>query len=179
MLPVERVVDEYAACCADWGRRTFSSVPAAGRLADLLTAAAGSSGLMGVPLFAGWRARLLSDSAPTDDPARLALALQVMREHRGGLHLVAVAAAGIDPLQAVMSGRYGAGNAEFFRWPQPWPDPELARDAMAEAERVTDVLVRRRTRRCRRRTAPSWSRGCGRCLVRACRCRSAVRRCTG
>ena len=140
-LPVERIVDEYAACCADWGRRTFSSVAAAGRLADLLTAAARASGVMGVPLFAGWRARLLSPDAPADDPARLALALQVMREHRGGLHLVAVAAAGIDPLQAVLSGRYGAGNAEFFRWPQPWPDPALAQDAMAEAERVTDALV--------------------------------------
>ena len=141
VLPVDRIVDEYATCCAGWGRRTFTSTASAGRLADLLTAAASASGVMGVPLFAGWRARLLAPSAPTDDPARLALALQVMREHRGGLHLVAVAAAGIDPLQAVMSGRYGAGNAEFFGWPQPWPDTSLARDAMAEAERVTDALV--------------------------------------
>ncbi|MGB8652345.1 MAG: hypothetical protein WCD35_16990, partial [Mycobacteriales bacterium] len=74
--------------------------------------------------------------------ARLALALQAAREHRGGSHLVAVAAAGIPPLQAVMSGRYGATNAEFFGWPQPWPDPELAKDAMAKVEQVTDAMVR-------------------------------------
>ena len=141
VLPVARITDEYAACCADWGRRTFGSLPAAGRLADLLTSAATASGVMGVPVFAGWRTRLLAPDAPADDPARLALALQVMREHRGGLHLVAVAAQGVEPLQAVMSGRYGAGNAEFFGWPQPWPDPATAADAMAEAERVTDRLV--------------------------------------
>jgi hypothetical protein len=72
---------------------------------------------------------------------RLALALQAAREHRGGSHLVAVAAAGIAPLQAVMSGRYGATNAEFFGWPQPWPDPEVARDAMMQVEHVTDTMV--------------------------------------
>lgn len=140
-LPVARIVDEYAACCAAWGRRTFAEVSVAGRLADLLTTSAQAAEVMGVPLFAGWRARLLATDAPADAPARLALALQVMREHRGGLHLVAVAAQGVPPLQAVMSGRYGAGNAEFFGWPQPWPDPSVARDRMAEAERVTDLLV--------------------------------------
>lgn len=141
VLPVAQIVDEYAACCADWGRRTFADLPAAGRLADLLTSAGEASGVMGVPLFAGWRARLLGPGAPSDAAARLALAIQVMREHRGGLHLVAVAAQGVAPLQAVMSGRYGAGNAEMFGWPQPWPDPAVAADAMAEAERVTDALV--------------------------------------
>ena len=81
-----------------------------------------------MPLFAGWRARL--HAGPTDGPARLALALQAAREHRGSCHLVAVTAAGVDPLQAVMSGRYGAKNAEFFGWPEPYPDPEGAKEAM-------------------------------------------------
>ena len=40
-----------------------------------------------------------------------------------------------------MSGRYGARNAEFFGWPQPWPDPEVAKEQMARAEAVTDELV--------------------------------------
>ena len=55
--------------------------------------------------------------------------------------LVAVAAAGIPPLNAVMSGRYGASNAEFFGWPQPYPDPADFKEQMAAAEAVTDQLV--------------------------------------
>jgi hypothetical protein len=108
-------------------------------LADLLTTALDSAPVMGLPLFAGWRAVL--HAGPSDDPARLALALQAAREPRGGCHLIAVTAAGVDPLQAVMSGRYGAKNAEFFGWDEPYPDPEAAKEAMAQAESVTDDLV--------------------------------------
>ncbi len=131
------IAEEYAKACADWGSSRFGE--GAGRLADLLTTALDSASLVGLPLFAGWLAKL--HAAPADGPARLALALQAAREHRGSCHLVAVAAAGVPPLQAVMSGRYGATNAEFFGWPQPWPDPELAKDAMAAAEVVTDAMV--------------------------------------
>ncbi|MGB8652185.1 MAG: hypothetical protein WCD35_16155 [Mycobacteriales bacterium] len=136
MAPAQ-AADEYAQACADWGRRRFGA--GADRLADLLTTALCTAEVAGLPLFAGWRVKLLE--GPTDGPARLALALQAAREHRGGSHLVAVAAAGIPPLQAVMSGRYGATNAEFFGWPQPWPDPELAREAMLAVEDVTDAMV--------------------------------------
>jgi hypothetical protein len=135
------IAREYAAACLTWGAGRFADVADAGRLADLLTTALDSAEVIGLPLFAGWRA-VLHQHAGAAPPARLALALQTAREHRGGSHLVAVAAAGVSPLQAVMSGRYGATNAEFFGWPQPWPDPEEAREAMAEAERVTDALVR-------------------------------------
>ena len=133
------IAREYATSCAAWGSRTFTGVDA-GRLADLLTTALDSATVIGLPLFAGWRA-VLHAHTDAPDPSRLALALQAGREHRGGSHLVAVAAAGIPPLQAVMSGRYGATNAEYFGWPRPWPDPELAKDAMAEVENVTDAMV--------------------------------------
>ena len=133
-----QVAQEYAKACAAWGTRRFGD--GADRLADLLTRAVDSAEVIGLPLFAGWRALLHAFDAATG-PERLALALQAAREHRGGSHLVAVAAAGIPPLQAVMSGRYGATNAEFFGWPQPWPDPELAREAMLAVEDVTDAMV--------------------------------------
>lgn len=139
MSPVEAARD-YARCCARFGTRVFSSYAGAGRLADLLTAVHDGASVLGVPLFAGWRALARETEAP-DDGARLALALQVGRELRGGNHLVAVAAQGVEPLQAVVSGRYGPTNAEFFGWPQPWPDPEAAKDRMAAAEALTDDLV--------------------------------------
>ena len=132
---------EYAAACASWGTRRFDASVPAGRLADLLTAALDTAEITGLPLFAGWRT-LLHAYDGASDPERLALALQTAREHRGGSHLVAVAAAGVPPLQAVMSGRYGATNAEFFGWPQPWPDPAVAKDAMAAVEAQTDAMVR-------------------------------------
>ena len=133
------IAREYAAACVAWGARTFTG-DGTGRLADLLTTALDSATVLGVPLFAGWRA-VLHAHADIAEASRLALALQAAREHRGGCHLVAVAAAGIPPLQAVMSGRYGATNAEFFSWPKPWPDPALAKDAMLAVETVTDAMV--------------------------------------
>ncbi len=139
VLPARDIAREYAAACRAWGARTFTTGEP-GRLADLLTEAMTAASVMALPLFAGWRAVLLQHpDAPA--PERLALALQAAREHRGGNHLLAVAAAGIEPLAAVMSGRYGATNAEFFGWPTPWPDPETSRAAMLAAEQVTDQLV--------------------------------------
>jgi hypothetical protein len=132
------IADAYAIACADFGRKTFVG-EGVDRLADLLTRVMDAVDVAGLPLFAGWRAKL--HDAPSDGPARLALALMAAREHRGGVHLTAVVAAGIPPLQAVMSGRNGGANAEFFGWPQPWPDPSLAADAMKAVEEVTDTLV--------------------------------------
>ena len=137
VLPVADLAREYAGCCAEWGRRTFAEVEQAGRLADLLRAAGDGVDVAGIPLFAGWRAL----PAPPDDPARLALALQVMREHRGGVHLIAALAQGLAPLQGLVSGRSGPANAQFFGWPEPYPDPAVGREAMTEAERVTDRLA--------------------------------------
>lgn len=137
VMPAPQIANEYAKACAAWGLDRFGD--GSERLADLLTKALDSAEVIGLPLFAGWRAKL--HAGPSEGPARLALALQAAREHRGGSHLVAVAAAGIAPLQAVMSGRYGATNAEFFGWPQPWPDPEVAKDAMVAVEAVTDAMV--------------------------------------
>jgi hypothetical protein len=141
VMDPSETAQEYARACAGWGVVRFAEVDAAGRLADLLTRALDSAEVIGLPLFAGWRAKLHA-FAGAPAPERLALALQAAREHRGGNHLVAVAAAGIPPLQAVMSGRYGGANAEFFGWPEPWPDPLVAKEAMAEVEGVTDALVR-------------------------------------
>ena len=137
VMPAPQIAEEYAKACAAWGLDRFGD--GSDRLADLLTKALDSAEVIGLPLFAGWRAKL--HEGPPEGPARLALALQAAREHRGSCHLVAVAAAGIPPLQAVMSGRYGATNAEFFGWPQPWPDPEVAKDAMVAVEAVTDAMV--------------------------------------
>lgn len=136
VLPVRSTARAYAQACADWGVRMLPSDPG---LVELLTRVTDAASVLGLPLFAGWRA--LAASVETTDAGRLALALHVAREHRGGAHLVAVAAQGLEPLQAVMSGRYGEANARFFGWPEPYPAPEAGRAQMTAAEALTDEIV--------------------------------------
>lgn len=137
MDPAE-IAGHYADTCVAYGRTRFA-VEGAERLADLVTSALDSAEVTAVPLFAGWLQKL--HEGPTDGPGRLALALMAAREHRGGNHLVAVVAAGVPPLNAVVSGRYGPANAEFFGWPKPWPDPAEYADTMKAVEATTDALV--------------------------------------
>jgi len=138
MDPAEAAT-EFAKTCAEYGRTRFA-VEGAERLADLLTKALDTVEVAGLPLFAGWLQKL--HETATDGPGRLALALMAAREHRGGAHLVAVVAAGVPPLNAIMSGRYGEANAEFFGWPKPWPDPAEYADTMKAVEVTTDAMVR-------------------------------------
>jgi hypothetical protein len=127
----------YAGVCHAWGRRTLADAPGLTRVAELLEAVAEHATVVAVPLFAGWRAL----PRPDDPPARVAQLAHVLREHRGGLHALAVLACGLHPLEAIMSGPRGASDARFFGWPEPYPAPEDTRPARERAERLTDDLA--------------------------------------
>lgn len=134
-----RSATRYAQACHEWGRAKLDGFTGAGRLADLAGRVAAAGDVAGLPLFAAWRAT----EVPADDPARAALALQVLREHRGGLHGVAVLAQGLTPLQAILSGPGGQANAAFFGWRGPFQDVSGLREARAQAESRTDELAGR------------------------------------
>ena len=132
----------YAGAASAWGRRTLAGIDAGdlerlAALCDKVAAAAlPSSGL----LFAGWRAL-----DREDDPASNAtVALNVLRELRGGAHLSAVHAVGIGPVGAIMAAddpvRGGSAGAERFGWAPPHPAPDHRR--RAEAERITSDICR-------------------------------------
>ena len=123
----------YAECCAEWGRAHLSSFERASRLVELLERVVDAAGPEGKPLFVGWRAL----PRPDDVPGRLALLLQLMREHRGAVHVAACAAVGLAGLPAVMAGPNGAANAQFFDWPEPYPDPAAYRAKWDAAEDLT------------------------------------------
>ncbi len=123
----------YAGMCNDWGRRAFTDLPGTERADALLGTVVDAAQSAGLPLFAGWRTVVL----PDDVPGRLAQRIHVMREHRGAVHVAAVAAVGLDPLAAIVAGTYGVGNATFFEWPEPYPDPALHRAAWTAAEELT------------------------------------------
>ena len=94
------------------------------------------------PVFAGWRAQ----PQPDDVNARVALTIHVLRELRGGAHIIAVNACGITPLQAVLASpapppRSGPVWAEHLGWSGPFSDAAAAREPRAEAERLTSKII--------------------------------------
>ena len=105
------------------------------RIAD---AADGSIGTV----FAGWRAQ----QQPDDVNGRVALTMHVLRELRGGAHIIAITSCGITPLDAVLASpaappRSGPPWAEHLGWGGPFRDAEWAREARLEAERLTSRIL--------------------------------------
>ncbi|MFI5780879.1 hypothetical protein [Nocardia sp. NPDC051570] len=141
-LPATDAAAGYLTVVQEFGRRKLGGFEQAARLADLLEAVAVTATVPGVPLFAGWRALPL----PADAPARVLQLMHVLRELRGGLHLIAVTAGGLTPVQAVLiSGspfNDGVTQAKLFGWPEPFEEitPEI-RGHWEEAEIVTDTLI--------------------------------------
>ncbi len=88
-----------------------------------------------LPLFVGWR-----DAARSEDAAgRAAQLMQMLREWRGGLHLVATTAVGLSPLEAILTNE-GEGQAKFFGWSEPFADVSAIKAKHDEAEQTTDRL---------------------------------------
>jgi hypothetical protein len=116
------------------------SEPDALQLADLLRYVAQGieSGLS--PLAAAWATM----PEPVAQRHRVVHWAQVLREHRGGLHITAVQMAGLDPLEAILAGPRGERGARFFQWPEPYEKPDNAtRLFREEAEEITDELASR------------------------------------
>jgi hypothetical protein len=65
--------------------------------------------------------------------------MQILREWRGGLHLVATTAVGLSPLEAILTNE-GEGQAKFFGWSEPFPDCQGIKDKHQQAEDITDRL---------------------------------------
>ncbi|WP_431969628.1 SCO6745 family protein [Nocardia sp. bgisy134] len=141
-MPAAKAADGYLAACQDFGRRKLGDFEQADRLAQLLEVVVAAADPAGLPLFAGWRALPLA----TDAPARVTQLTHILRELRGGLHLLAIRASGITPLQAVLiSGspfNDGPGQARWYGWPEPFEDlTPTVHDRWQRAEALTDTLI--------------------------------------
>ncbi|MEM9654110.1 MAG: hypothetical protein AAGA65_18595 [Actinomycetota bacterium] len=141
-VPPAALTEAYAAAAAEWGRRAFDSLPETdlrrlAELSDRIAAAANPS--TGV-LFAAWR----NVPRPDDAAGAATVALNVLRELRGGAHLSAAHAVGLGPHGVILSTddpvRGGVPWAERFGWSAPHPEPDPAR--RAEAERLTTLICR-------------------------------------
>ena len=123
----------YAGYCSDMFRERYGDRPELDRLVELLERVVDGAEAAGLPLFAAWRAL----PRPADVAGRCGLLLNVLREHRGSVHAAACAAMGLGPLEAIVAGSYGGGNARFFEWAEPYPDPDLWRARWDAAEDLT------------------------------------------
>lgn len=124
----------YFEVCAEYGRVHLGGFKGAddfARLAERVVTAAEGSGL---PLFAGWRAMPRAPDAPG---AGMQL-IHVLREWRGAVHLVATTAAGLSPVEAVVTND-GPMHAAMLGWLDP-PDCTHMTSEHAEAQATTDRL---------------------------------------
>jgi hypothetical protein len=118
-----------------WGRKHFAGVKGledhVGVAEELVDGIEGAA----IPLFVGWRNAARCDTAA----GRAAQLMQMLREWRGGLHLVSTTAAGLSPLEAILTNE-GEGQAKYFGWAEPFPEIESIRAKHEEAETMTDRL---------------------------------------
>jgi hypothetical protein len=118
-----------------WGEKHYGDVEGLEEIVsvteELVEGLEGSA----IPLFVGWRRADRSEAAS----GRAAQLMQVLREWRGGIHLVATTAVGLSPLEAILTNE-GRGQARFLGWSEPFPDSSSLKERHDEAEEITDRL---------------------------------------
>ncbi|MFI5496471.1 hypothetical protein [Actinoplanes sp. NPDC051859] len=115
-----------------WGVDQLGGFPRLARLLDLSKRVVSAVDCAGLPLFAAWRAMPVPDASPGAQAAAL---LHLLHEHWLGVHVVAVRASGLTPLQAIIAGPEGETGAVAFGWQPPYPPagPIVRRLMWAEA----------------------------------------------
>ncbi|OLF10378.1 SCO6745 family protein [Actinophytocola xanthii] len=126
----------YAQACAAWAEDHLAGFPHADRLSELAERVVAGVDESALPLFAGWRAQPRVEGGV----GRMLQLVHVLREWRGSVHLVATTAAGLAPLEAILTNE-GADQARFFGWRDELPDCGHLVDRHAEAQRITDELA--------------------------------------
>ncbi|WP_412541676.1 hypothetical protein R8Z50_03715 [Longispora sp. K20-0274] len=135
--PTDIAEASLAECCR-WGRERLGAFGGVERLAELAERVVAAADASGLTLFGAWR----STPAPEDGPgARAAVALHLLREFRGGVHLLAVRAVGLTPIEAIVAGPEGTAGAMAFGWQPPYPEIVPLFRRRANAEVLTDRLA--------------------------------------
>jgi hypothetical protein len=118
-----------------WGRKHYGDVEGLDDIVAITEEMVDGLEGSAIPLFAGWR-----NATRCGTPAgRAAQLMQILREWRGGLHLVATTAVGLSPLEAILTNE-GPGQAKFFGWSEPFADFTAIKAKHDEAEEMTDRL---------------------------------------
>jgi hypothetical protein len=126
----------YQQACADWANDHLAGFADADRLSELASKVVEGAEESGLPLFAGWRAQPRADGGV----ARMLQLVHVLREWRGAVHLVATTAAGLGPLEAILTNE-GPNQARFFGWRDELPNCDHLKDRQVQAQEITDRLA--------------------------------------
>ena len=121
-----------------WGVDQLGGFPRLTRLLELTKRVVSAVDGAGLPLFAAWRAMPVPDASPG---AQAAVTLHLLQEHRLGVHVVAVRASGLTPLQAIIAGPEGETGAVAFGWQPPYPPAGPIVRRLMWAESVADSLA--------------------------------------
>lgn len=129
---------EYLACAHRFGRATLAEVAGLEAYVDAASTVVAAIDDSAMALFAGLRA----EPVPADVAAAAYHHAVMLRELRGGAHLVAVTAVGLPTVVAHAIKRPDA--VAMFGWETGAPEPTDAdRAALAEAEVITDRILER------------------------------------
>jgi len=135
VAPPKEAAARMAEAHSKWGRKHYADVKGLDGIVavteEMVDGLEGSA----IPLFVGWRDATRCETAA----GRAAQLMQILREWRGGLHLVATTAAGLSPLEAILTNE-GEGQAKFFGWAEPFPDCTGIKAKHDEAEEMTNQL---------------------------------------
>jgi hypothetical protein len=121
-----------------WGGAELGGFARLDRLLDLAKRLAYAVDGAGLPLFAAWRAMPAPDNSLG---AQVAVMLHLLHEHRLGVHVVAVRASGLTPLQAIIAGPEGETGAVAFGWQPPYPPAGPVVRRLMWAESIADALA--------------------------------------
>jgi hypothetical protein len=135
--PVEVATWHLHELCT-WGDEQIGGFPRVGRLLELTQRVVDAVDLAALPLFAAWRAMPVPESGPG---AQAAVMLHLLNEQRLGVHLVAVRASGLTPLQAIIAGPEGETGAVAFGWQPPYPPAGPVVRRLLWAESVADSMA--------------------------------------
>jgi hypothetical protein len=127
----------YHVCAADFGRAKLADVDGLGAYCEAAEAVVAAAHPAGLPLFAG----IAAEPLVVDAPGRAYQLACVLRELRGGSHLVAVLASGLSAEKAHYLRRPNDMKSFGYDEAAPPAVTDADRAALAAADQLTDKLV--------------------------------------
>lgn len=140
VMPPPQISTEMLTQVRRWGGEQLEQVSNLERLVELSKRVVLAADPAGMPLFAAWRTMLRPNASHAES---CAVAFMLLREFGAGAFLMAVRAAGLSPVQALISGPAGEAAAVAYGWQPPYPVPGPLLRRRVWVDTATDRIVGR------------------------------------